>query len=327
MQAFGGASLASFKLHVAACHLPDQVLSSGAAANNMEFWVERMVQLMKRNVKYRSTAYPELLFVNGWMLTQAVKRMRSEHPEHCKTFEQWVPLYSDRPLDAEEYDNILRPLNGAQLLGLGKVPSELVYKSCMAMLCKVINTATDDWYTNAGWLKGGKDGITPSYAHATMHLFAKAITPSNDLITSTMCHSQFRKDNSWAYVRFDLPHGVVQHCIARMKFFARAVYEKPDGSLLNEHGIQPLTLRLAVCDLWECTIAEGKGLMSSFDITVPDMFKVANLGTKACNAVDKGGLYHGEHMINILEFHTQVVPTLELAGTRLFCTASKASGR
>ena len=335
MQAFGGGSLTSFKLHVATCHLPDQVLSAGAAANYMEFWVERMVQLMKRSVKYRSTAYPELIFVNAWMLTQALKRMRSQHPDECKTFAEWVPLYFDRPLSAATYDNIVRPLDGAQLLGCGKPPTEDVYLKCFHMLSEVIESATDPWYTDAGWHKCDIEaGIGGSYLNATLTVFAKAITPSNDMITSTLCRSQYRKDNAWAYVQYHTSNGAIQHCIARMTFFVRAVYKREnvdddDDGDLNEYGVVPQILRLAVCDLWLCEIVTGKAIMSTFDIVVPDMFKVANLSTNACNATDKGGSYFGEAMLNILEFHTQVVPTLELAGThtRFFCTASKASGR
>ena len=65
----------------------------------------------------------------------------------------------------------------------------------MLKLREVIVTTTDTWYTGAGWEKGAKEASeVGSYLHAQMSVFAKAIIPSNDLITSTMCRSQYRKE-------------------------------------------------------------------------------------------------------------------------------------
>lgn len=71
LQVFGGLALATFKLHLAAFHLPDQVRACGASFFMLEYWVERLVQLYKRMVKYRSTAFPELIFINSYLLHQA----------------------------------------------------------------------------------------------------------------------------------------------------------------------------------------------------------------------------------------------------------------
>lgn len=319
---------------MAAIHLPDQALSHGATATNMEFWIERLVQLMKRTVKYRSTSFPELLFVNTWRLTQALLRMRQKFPMQCKTFDEWVPLYSNRVLSAPRYDDAPRPANGAQFIGAGKEPTQSQYVAGLILLNNVINNAPDEWYTEAGWDKADKGArFLGTGFYAKMLIFAKAITPSNDLITSVLCNSQFRKDNTWAFVRFTLAGGEVQLCIARMLYFVLAIYEK-DTSLFKDDGIKPETLRMVVADLWECEVVLGKALVVAFDeVTneMPDMFKVTNLSKDNDNKHDRTrhGSYFGQVMINVLEFGSQVVPTLPLNGssTRFFCTASKASGR
>lgn len=78
LQVFEGAKLCTQKLHIAACHLPDQVRACGAAYLFLEYWVERLVQLVKRFIKYRSTGCPELLFVNGHLLVRACRQMLLE---------------------------------------------------------------------------------------------------------------------------------------------------------------------------------------------------------------------------------------------------------
>ena len=130
-------------------------------------------------------------------------------------------------------------------------------------------------------------------------------------------------------VHYDVTQGAVRNCKARMKYFVRAINERDDIYILSKHRIERQIFQLAACDVWECEIGRGKGIISTFDIVVLDMFKVTNLGTNACNDRTNGGSYFGEAMQNILEFHPQVVFAVELAGTqtRFWCTASKASRR
>jgi len=71
LQVLGGSALCTFKLHLAAIHLPDQVRACGASFFSLEYWVERMVQVYKRMIKYRATAYPELIFINAYLLQRA----------------------------------------------------------------------------------------------------------------------------------------------------------------------------------------------------------------------------------------------------------------
>ena len=80
LQTFEGTAFTTFKLHLAACHLADQVRCTGASFFCQEFWVERMVQLYKQKIKYRSTAHPELLFINDELLVRACWRIFRKAP-------------------------------------------------------------------------------------------------------------------------------------------------------------------------------------------------------------------------------------------------------
>ena len=140
LQIFDGAKLCTQKLHIAACHLPDQVRACGAAYLFLEYWVERLVQLVKRLIKYRSTGCPELLFVNGHLLLRACRQMllakggsalremedavQQARQERRKQRRQRRALPADvqsgcggfegaaRPLEATELDAVLAPYDG-----------------------------------------------------------------------------------------------------------------------------------------------------------------------------------------------------------------------
>ena len=47
--------LLTLKLHLVVCHLPDQELSYGPTPGMLEYWVERLMQAAKRDVKGRDT--------------------------------------------------------------------------------------------------------------------------------------------------------------------------------------------------------------------------------------------------------------------------------
>lgn len=88
MQAFGGKALTTFKLHLAAIHLPDQARSRRATFFCVKYWVERLVEFVKRMIKYRITAHPHELFVrvNIQLLEGACKQLRrSKYGEGCES--------------------------------------------------------------------------------------------------------------------------------------------------------------------------------------------------------------------------------------------------
>ena len=77
---FGMQKLMTMQLHTAVVHLTDMVIAYGPAAFRMEFWVERMMQVLKRITKFRTSCSPELVAVNAWLLQSALTMMAATVP-------------------------------------------------------------------------------------------------------------------------------------------------------------------------------------------------------------------------------------------------------
>jgi hypothetical protein len=91
MEQVAGRSVCQYTLHVLNCRLYDQETARGHVSHDLEFWVERMVQYMKSNVKFRTTGCPELLFVSDLLIDDCLASRSREEGMH--TFDQWVPAY------------------------------------------------------------------------------------------------------------------------------------------------------------------------------------------------------------------------------------------
>jgi hypothetical protein len=72
---FGKLRLCTSNLHLCMVHLPGQVLASGPSSITAEFWVERIMLLLKRATKNRTMHYPELTVVNTWLLDAVLRRL------------------------------------------------------------------------------------------------------------------------------------------------------------------------------------------------------------------------------------------------------------
>ena len=68
----------TFNLHIAVCRLYDQEAARGAVANDLEFWVERAIQLYKRSVKYRLSHEPEAVLAKLVLDQGALARCRHQ---------------------------------------------------------------------------------------------------------------------------------------------------------------------------------------------------------------------------------------------------------
>jgi hypothetical protein len=81
------------------CRLSKQETAKGCVATWGELWVERNIQLVKCNVKYRTTSCPEKLYVHGLMVDEALTAMRHDDSLSAsvrtavKSFNELVPKY------------------------------------------------------------------------------------------------------------------------------------------------------------------------------------------------------------------------------------------
>lgn len=102
-QHFGTHALMTFQLHTCMVHVAEQAEECGPLAFAGEWWVERLMQVFKRIVKYRSTRFPETVAVNHWLATQALDRIKQHDPHAAMLSEE---LHAGRRMDdAAQYDN------------------------------------------------------------------------------------------------------------------------------------------------------------------------------------------------------------------------------
>ena len=67
-------ALRAFNVHMAICRLFQQEDARGPAANDQETWVERLMQEVKENLKFRITSCPERLYVSDRLMDDALTR-------------------------------------------------------------------------------------------------------------------------------------------------------------------------------------------------------------------------------------------------------------
>lgn len=357
--------LATFKLHLAALHLPDQVRASGAAFFCLEMWVERMVQYFKRMIKYRTTAHPGLLFVHDHLLRRACERARISALAEgvaLRGLDDAVSAAKVQRRKRCDFDDSAVQGTTAELLG---APRNVTDAERDFLLPAVSPDAGDEpsglvrllledaTYENAHWpveshLPGGHSrhlavrraigleaGGTPAgHSGALVRLtkFVRATLTSGDSVSCSQCVSQSRKDNSWGYVEYTLEDGTMQRCICRFEHFAHAEYQTMDGANVAEGFREaPRPLQLGGGHLFhsEPLASPGSRPLDMIEGGVPDLQHVPDLSTSAVALAN--GTYYGRWLIDLLGFTTQVVPTRELVEQgkrcRYFMTANKASGR
>lgn len=78
-------------LHMLLCRLFDQETAHGCVARNLELWVERCIQYLKANLKFRITSCPERLFVSDYLMDLALDKWARD-PEML-SFDDWCPSY------------------------------------------------------------------------------------------------------------------------------------------------------------------------------------------------------------------------------------------
>ena len=246
MQTYGG-KLATFKLHCAARHIPDQLRCCGPGAHVLEFWIERMVGYMKEDVRARVRQFPEVTFVKGHLLRTALMSMRSKYPEHCLTIDEFRKAGRKMPFPA--YDELQQADSGNVLL-LGKradgafvwralsasEPAAAAYVSTavaaspaplteldlvLSQLPRAIKRSPQD-YAQQGWPIVLESALFEMHEEGSLLIdkFLRCSLTCSDLMSCEQDHSQPTSDNRWAY----LEHGEGEPCVAQVQCFVRVAF-------------------------------------------------------------------------------------------------------
>lgn len=355
VQVFAGTALCTFKLHLAAIHLADQVRACGPSAFSLEYWVERMVQLYKRLIKYRSTAAPELLFVNDHLLQRVCLRIllalgtanlldladavdaarlrRRKNPSQPAEPADDCLLGAPRELSDAERAEVLPPATGEPNVPAKGLPYLL---------------AADPSLKNDGWPVGsalptpslrvraimrrlgvtvgprpGDEGVS-----VKMQKFVRAGLPVGDTASSLQCMTQHRKDNSWFLIQYECTDGGRLLYVGHVRYYVLAQLETADGTNLLPNTTEIADpLRLAVADLYSCQPLHGRAVRPTCADTgrPPEFLTVANLERIGENRADKP--YAGTWVVDVRSITCVVVPTKARGTRRYFMVANKASGR
>lgn len=142
--------LCTFKLHLVVRHLPDQELIHGPACYMCEYWVERMVQDVKRTTTNRATHDPEIVYYKDYLIRERLIDWRAEFPDECKSTAEQPPGPWQHGYNAE-----IRDSGDAQsytLMGTGKEdpPLEIDVAQEWPAIKKVL-LADPQYYRGLGW--------------------------------------------------------------------------------------------------------------------------------------------------------------------------------
>ena len=114
-------------MHILVCRLYKQEEARGCTATCGELWVERDIQFVKSNVKYRTTSCPEKLFVHDHLVDEALAAMRHDDTVNAcvhtavKLIDELIPKYRADVRAGPLYDKGDRDDDtGTQLIGKGK---------------------------------------------------------------------------------------------------------------------------------------------------------------------------------------------------------------
>ena len=110
--------------------------AKGYVTTYNELWVERDIQIVKRNVKYRTTAHSEKLYVHDYMRDDALTAMQHANftnscvPKAVSSCDELVPKYWADIRSGPLYDTG-EAETGTQLIGKGKQLKKAAYDSAL----------------------------------------------------------------------------------------------------------------------------------------------------------------------------------------------------
>ena len=144
--------LLTYNLHILVCRLYKQKEAKGYVAKDNELWVERYIQIAKRNVKYRTTDHPEKLYVHDYIRDEVLTAMRhANFTDPCvqkavKSFDELIPKYRADIRSGPLYDTG-EAETGTQLIGKGKRLKTDAYDSALQHVSQYLRRNG-----HSGWL-------------------------------------------------------------------------------------------------------------------------------------------------------------------------------
>ena len=225
----------SQQLHVP-CRAYRQEQQRGLTCYELEFWVERaIVQICKRETKFRTTKNPELVLVHSILLALALMRNLHQYPDELEKEEKRCKgkdLDNDA-IDISCPDNMQPGINGEFFIGPGKKPRVRDMPQLKSVVSKYLQA-----FPTLGWT---------GYGEHVILTYKRLALKGSELVNSTSYTLEHRRQSHWCTVRFQEVRsgGYVEITyVARVKQYLLVKN--------NAAGV----LRIAECQLWEASANE-----------------------------------------------------------------------
>ena len=311
-----------------------------------------MVQFFKRTIKYRSTSFPELVFLHDYLLIKTcVLLLRSADGEYLISLEQAMKDEKRRrrrrrrraarpddglcgaPKDLTQEDLDLMFPQWEEGEELGGLPYLLYSDLSMHDLgwptCRLLPNGSfrqGHLLRSIGIDAHGIEADDGVYVFCEKHV--RANLPVRDAVSCVQCKTQQRKDNSWCFVVYEEPGGNSLYYVGQLQFFVRAQYCTEDGfDWAPGCAVPAETLQLAVIRLYECdteVFTPGVRLPDPELGRPPEFIHIPNTGPAGGEPYFESA---GTWVVELKTLKCQLVPTRVSEAGQYFMWANKASGR
>ena len=207
----------------------------------MELFLERGIQRMKEELRYRLTQKPETLYAGSVLLDHCLARLQRSNPGQLKDFYGTCPWYRDKPLSGAAYDQPDAD-SGTQLQHRGR-PLRRGERDKMVQI-------VDAFLTRQQPRTPGFEGVGGSACR--VHVHTQVCKTGDEMITSREHHRSRSRVSYYVLMQMS----AAQQRIARIEYFLRV--QPPISSS------QPDTaLRLAVCTVFAPRAQQGPLLVAN----------------------------------------------------------------
>lgn len=236
-------NMMTYNLHILICQLYKQESARGHPAGDFEFWVERLVQLLKESTKYRVSSEPEKVAVASMVFDMTLHDMQSLH--NYLDFDQMKELRNPQKNPGNrDYEDDEENL----LLQAGHVPVGGTLEACDRLTVELLKKAH---------AVDQHDGVVDLVQGSTM-VHTSASMRGDEIITSMQYTREKTRCNVYVLIPFE-DQGLF---IGRIEFFFRFDSITFDSPTVKRH-------RCAVCTLWKAE-ALLNGEMYSVQVNKPD---------------------------------------------------------
>ena len=274
--------LLTYNLHILVCRLARQEAARGHVGKDIELWIERGVQRLKRNVKYRSTQYPENIFVLSMLTDDALAAMRAANHisggPPLQRFDELVPAYRATPLSGPSVDD-RDATTGTLLLGKGKLVAQREWAAIVSRVEAFITREAPD-----GWANPLQAAGLVIYQHSHAHI------RQQEMVQSEAHTAAISRVSYFVQIRFQDGDGQPDSLhVAAVKRYVR-VQQIGSASWL----------RLAICRVWRAS-RKHAGLLACNE-AVPRFAEIAVDVNSIDRKLIKAGSVSGAQRLHFMPY-------------------------